>query len=106
MARLHCPQNFLATAIHGGRRLVLSEALRPARIAPFATSQNLKLSAVFQNMETERFRELETELKVTGLSPMHCIGRLSRRNSDAEPTRTLSRSLRIGAFCLVAARFC
>jgi hypothetical protein len=80
VARLHYPRNFSATAVPGGRRLVLSEALRPARIAPLATPQNLKLSTVFQNMETKRFCKLEAELKVTGVFPMHSIGRVSRGN--------------------------
>ena len=51
VARLHCP----ATAVVGGRRLALPEALRPARSRNFATQKDFKFSMSFLNMESKRY---------------------------------------------------
>jgi hypothetical protein len=46
VARLLYSPHFSATAVYGGRRLVLPESLPPARIAPAATRKNIKLHSV------------------------------------------------------------
>jgi hypothetical protein len=43
----------------------------------------LLLSIISLEVESKRFCQLPAVLKMTGISPMHCIGRLSRGKRDA-----------------------